>query len=118
MGPNGQAAFHVYAVAQDAQYFHEITALLDPGPQPRCRFPGALRVKVRPAPGSRDVSGTWTYQTNGSQPLIVFTPKRKQNVDRSALITFSYRLDRPGQGFQSIFTLTIPAGVGSNSRQK
>ena len=69
----------------------------------------ALRVTVRPAPGSRSVAGKLRLlpAAQGIPQRIQYTPAKVMSVDRTALLTFTLLCDRP---LSTQFTLQIPAG--------
>ena len=108
---DGQAAFRVYALTDDIRYYQDVTYWSKS--HGSCRR--LVGVRVRPAPGSGSVRGKWKYRSNNGVPEIVFTPRRKEKVARTAIITFTFTTTKPREEFSSNFALEIPAGVGSSA---
>lgn len=68
----------------------------------------ALRVTVRPAPGSRSVAGKVLLRPSSDNiQRIVYVPAKTMNVDRTAILTFTLQCETP---LTTEFTLQLPAG--------
>ena len=96
LGQNGEASFAVYLLAVDATYWDVLTSYL-----PR----HDLRVKVRPAPGSRSVAGKVRLERSYYGGRLIFTPRHQARAERTAIIAISVR----GIPESVEFMLTIPA---------
>jgi hypothetical protein len=68
----------------------------------------ALRVTVRPAPGSRSVAGKVRLRSASDDvQRILYVPAKTMSVDRTAILTFTLQCDLP---LTTEFVLQIPAG--------
>ena len=65
----------------------------------------ALKVAVRPAPGSRSVAGK-VRLLPGSGAMLSYRPARATSVERTAILTFTFLCTPP---YTKEFRLTIPA---------
>lgn len=101
------AYFRVYALSNEPRGYADVTS--------EYRFrnhpdrPRVIRVRVRPAPGSHDVSGTVGYSNHSNENRIYYRPKHPYHLDRVALITFEYHCICPTARYRATFALKIPA---------
>lgn len=107
LSPSGQVAFHVYATFDHAPFYQDVTCTWDK--RVHYDLPGRVRARIRPARGSREVSGTFRLDRgNPEGPRVVFTPRRLYPVPRDADIEFAFQLFHPVETYRTHFHLHIP----------
>jgi hypothetical protein len=99
-----RAYFQVYALTDDPRLYANVTEWV----LNHCGGVRTLRVRVKAAPGSHDVSGEVGYTNSSDRNVLWYRPKHLYRKDRYAVLTFDYHLTLPDRTLQTTFTLKIP----------